>query len=85
MFTMNVPVSVGVPEINPEDGSTVNPDGRAVAVYAVGRLVAVIWKVKGSPSKHEAVEALVIPGVIGFAITIWLWLSPSAFAATVRK
>ena len=41
--TLEVPATVGVPEISPEEVLTVNPLGNPAALKLVGELVAAIW------------------------------------------
>ena len=43
MLASNVPVAVGVPDINPVDELIANPSGNPVASKPVGLLFAVIW------------------------------------------
>ena len=47
--TLNVPVTVGVPEINPVPVLTERPSGNPVALKLVGLFVAVIVYEKAAP------------------------------------
>ena len=43
MVDGNVPVAVGVPEINPVEASRPSPAGNPAALKLVGLLLALIW------------------------------------------
>ena len=43
MLAVNVPLTVGVPDIRPVDVLTLSPAGRLLAPNRVGACVAVIW------------------------------------------
>src|SRR3989338_11458508 len=77
--TFEVPAVVGVPEIRPVPVLMVSPAGSPVALKLVGLLVAVICRLKATPTVPDAVVALVMTGAGGGAavtVTAPLVLAP---------
>jgi hypothetical protein len=61
--TLNVPVTVGVPEIKPVDVLTVKPAGNGAAPHVLIAWSAVIWYEYGTPVVPQSVVGLVILGL----------------------
>ena len=77
MVAVNVPLTVGVPEISPVDALTPKPGGRLAAPKLVGLLMAVIWNVKPTPSVPVAIEVLLITGALTVAAAIVATRNPT--------
>ena len=60
---LNVPTTVGVPEIKPVDVFTVKPAGNGAAPHVLIAWSAVIWYENGTPVVPQAVVGLVILGL----------------------
>lgn len=60
--TVNVPAAAGVPEIEPVAGSMRSPNGRPVAAYEVGALLATTWNTNACPTVAVAELGLVMAG-----------------------
>ena len=79
MVTLNVPETVGVPEIIPVVVFMVKPAGNPVAPKLVGLLVAVIWYEYGTPTVRLPVVGLLI---FGFATANTLSVADSRVIIT---